>query len=423
MHDNTQSCNNDLCKGEIMHSFKIIALTHKNLALEDIGKLHLDERQQEPVLGALKINFGIGELMFLSTCNRVEFILKTDIALTPEFLQRFFSFYNSAFDKKFIDHLIANALVAEAEAALEHLFKVASSVDSLVVGEREIITQVRKAYEHCNLLGLTGDTIRLAIKQTIETAKDVYTHTDIAKNPVSVVSLAYRKLRDLGIKNDARFIVIGAGETNSTMAKYLKKHQFANFAVFNRTISKAEILAKELGGQAFPLEELKNYNKGFDVIVACTGSSEAIITKDIYTSLIAGDNSRKVVIDLAIPNDLDADIPNHYDVNLIAVNNLRDIAKENLAQREKELFKCQDIIEARIEEFKLLLKERRVEVAFSEIPRQVKAIKETAMNEVFAKDINNMDEQSREVLDKVLSYMEKKYNAVTMKTAKQLFLE
>jgi glutamyl-tRNA reductase len=406
-----------------MHSLKIIALTHKNLELAELGRLHLDENQQESVLGALKINFGLDELMFLSTCNRVEFILKADVELTPDFLSRFFSFFNSSFDKSFTDRLIAGSLVLEAEAALNHLFRVASSIDSLVVGEREIITQVRKAYEHCNLLGLTGDTIRLAIKQTIETAKDIYTHTDIAKNPVSVVSLAYRRLRDLGIKNDARFIIIGAGETNSTMAKYLQKHQFANFAVFNRTLSKAEILAKELGGQAFELSELKNYNKGFDVIITCTGASNAIITREIYTLLIAGDISKKVVIDLAIPNDLDAEVLNHYDINLIAVNNLRDVAKGNLAQRESELHKCEGIIEAKTEEFKMLLKERRIEVAFSEIPKQVKAIKETAVNEVFARDINNMDAQSKEVLDKVLCYMEKKYNAVTMKTAKQLFLE
>ncbi|MFL5753888.1 MAG: glutamyl-tRNA reductase [Bacteroidia bacterium] len=406
-----------------MYSFKIIALSHKNLELDEVGKLHLDEGQQESILGALKINFGFEELMYLSTCNRVEFILKTDLELSKEFLTRFFSFYNPSFNINFVERLSTNALVFESEAALDHLFKVASSIDSLVVGEREIITQVRKAYENCNLLGLTGDTIRLAIKQTIETAKDIYTHTDIAKNPVSVVSLAYRKLRELGIKNEARFIIIGSGETNSTMAKYLQKHQFANFAVFNRTLSKAEELAGELGGKAFELNELKNYAKGFDVIVSCTGASEPVITKEIYTSLIAGDTSRKVVIDLAIPNDMDADILNHYDVNLIAVNNLRDIAKENLAQREGELYKCQDIIETKIEEFKVLLKERRIEIAFSEIPRQVKAIKETAMNEVFAKDISALDAQGREVLDKVLSYMEKKYNAVTMKTAKQLFLE
>jgi glutamyl-tRNA reductase len=405
-----------------VHSLKIIALTHKNLGLEEIGKLHLDDAHQETVLGALKINFGFEELMYLSTCNRVEFILKTDLELSHSFLEHYFSFFNSSFSADFVSVLAKNAQVFEGDEALDHLFKVASSIDSLVVGEREIITQVRKAYENCNLLGLTGDTIRLAIKQTIETAKDIYTNTAIARNPVSVVSLAYRKLRELGIKNEARFIIVGAGETNTTMSKYLQKHQYANFAIFNRTLEKAELLAKELGGNAYPLSQLADYKNGFDVIVTCTGSSEPVITKDIYASLLAGDDSRKVVIDLAIPADLDPEVLKHYDVNLIAVNNLREIAKENLQQREKELDACAVIIAEKIAEFKQLLKERKVELAFGEIPKQVKAIKETAMNEVFAKDISNLDQNSREVLDKVLSYMEKKYNAVTMKTAKEVLL-
>lgn len=405
-----------------MQSLKVIAITHKNLDLNEIGKLHLDENQQESVLGGVKINFGFDELMYLSTCNRVEFIIKTDTEFNPSFLEHFFTFLNPSFSQQFVEDLSAKAMVYEGEEALQHLFRVASSIDSLVVGEREIITQVRKAYENCNELGLTGDMIRLIIKQTIETAKDVYTHTDIAKNPVSVVSLAYRKLRELGIKNEARFILVGAGETNTTMAKYLKKHQYANFAVFNRTLSKAQTLAADLQGIAYPLEELKNYTKGFDVIITCTGAAESIITKEIYKTLLAGDTVKKVVIDLAIPNDLDEEVLKYYDINLIAVNNLRDIAQENIAQREKELYKCEDLINKKIEEFQHLLKERKVELAFGEIPKKVKEIKETALNEVFAKDLNNLDTASKEVLDKILSYMEKKYNAVAMKTAKQIFL-
>ena len=111
------------------------------------------------------------------------------------FLKKFFSHFRRDWGSVEINFAIEKAQVFEGEHALRHLFKVASSLESLVVGEREIITQVRKSYEFCNLLGLTGDTIRLAIKQTIETAKQVYTDTDIAKNPVSIVSLAYRHVQ------------------------------------------------------------------------------------------------------------------------------------------------------------------------------------------------------------------------------------
>ena len=306
--------------------------------------------------------------------------------------------------------------------ALRHLFNVASSIDSLVVGEREIITQVRNAYEKCNEFNLTGDMIRLAIKKTVETAKDVYTHTNIARNPVSVVSLAYRKLRELNVKQDARFLIIGSGVTNTTMAKYLKKHKFANFTIFNRTLANAQKLAAELNGTAYTLSELKNYKTGFDIIVTCTGASESIITPTIYKSLVGEDRSKKVVIDLAIPNDLDPEILNNYDVNLIAINNLQEVARENMQARSKEMDACSTIIEKNIIEFKQLLKARKVELAMSEVPKKMKEIRETA-NEVFAKEILALDSGSKEVLDKILSYMEKKYISVPMKMAKEILLE
>jgi glutamyl-tRNA reductase len=109
---------------------------------------------------------------------------------------------------------------------------------------------------------------------------------------------------------------------------------------------------------------------------------------------VGDDKSKKVVIDLAIPNDLDAEILNNYDVNLIAVNNLQEVAKENLQAREKELEACKTIIDKNIEEFKQIIKARKVELAMSEVPKKVKEIRETAMNEVFAKELSSMDAES-----------------------------
>lgn len=405
-----------------MNKVKIIAFTHKITDINDIGKLHIEENALQGRLAFLKQEADLDELLYLSTCNRVEFMLSNNESVNTTYLKKFFTAFNPDWTESEINWAMENAQVFEGDDALRHLFNVASSIDSLVVGEREIITQVRNAYEKCSEFNLTGDLIRLAIKKTVETAKDVYTHTNIARNPVSVVSLAYRKLRELNVKQDARFLIIGSGVTNTTMAKYLKKHKFANFTIFNRTLTNAQKLAEELNGTAYTLSELKNYNKGFDIIVTCTGSSESIITHEIYKSLVAEDRSKKVVIDLAIPNDLDAEILNNYDVNLIAINNLQEVAKENLQAREQELHACGTIIEKNIIEFKQLLKTRKVELAMSEVPKKMKEIRETA-NEVFAKEILSLDSGSKEVLDKILSYMEKKYISVPMKMAKDILLE
>lgn len=405
-----------------MERIKIIAFTHKTTNLNNIGKLHIQEDVLKDRLESLKKAIAVDELFYLSTCNRVEFVLSTNQILNSSFLHTFFAAFDPSWNKAQCNWAIESAQVFEGDEALRHLFYVASSIDSLVVGEREIITQVRNSYEKCSELGLTGDLIRLSIKKTIEVAKEVYTHTNIARNPVSVVSLAYRKLRALNVKQDARFLIIGSGVTNSTMAKYLKKHQYSNFTIFNRTLENAQKLAAELNGKAYALNELIHYKEGFDIIVTCTGASGSVITKEIYKALVGNDLSKKVVIDLAIPNDLDAEILNSYDINLIAINNLQEVAKENLQAREQELEACKIIIERNIEDFKQILRTRKVELAMSEVPKKMKAIRETA-NDVFAKELEGLDSASKEVLDKILAYMEKKYISVPMKMAKDILID
>lgn len=404
-----------------MDSLKVIAFTHNNLSLEQIGKLHLDAEHQALVLGALKINFGLEELLFLSTCNRVELIMKSDSEINKDLVKEVCTFINRNIGENDTLTLSKNAEIFLGEKAVEHLLRVASSLDSLVVGEREIITQVRKAYDYCNSLGLTGDLIRILVKHTIETAKDVYTHTDIAKNPVSIVSLAYRQLKELGIKNNARLLFVGSGVTNTAFANYLQKHQFANFSVFNRTLANAEKLASSLNGNAFSLEALNSYQGGFDVMVVCTASSSPVVNKAIYDQLTSGENSKKIIIDLGIPANVDATvIENNKRIHYINIQSLKEIAATNLQLRKNEISKCEKIIAEKTEQFNQLLNERRIELAFGEIPKKVKAIKEIALSEVFAKEIDQMDENGRQVLDKVLSYVEKKYNAVAIKTAKEV---
>lgn len=405
-----------------MSQFKVISFNHQNLPLEKLALLHLNEEVQSTFLGALKINFGFEELMLLSTCNRVEFFVCTEEEVNIVSVKKLLNFINSHIDEATLELLSAKAEIYEGEKAIAHVFEVASSLKSLVVGEREIITQVRKAYEFCNLLGLTGDFIRMVVKHTIETAKDVFTNSEIAKNPVSVVSLAYRQLRDLGIKNDARILMIGSGETNTTMANYLQKHKYANFTIFNRTIGNAEKLAIKLDAKFYDLKELNNYTKGFDVLITCTGSTEAIINSKNYTQLLAGDKNKKVIIDLALPADVDKDVLENNSIHYININSLKAQAEKNLQLRHNEISKCSDIINTKLQEFETLYHERKVELAFGEIPKQVKAIKDLALNEVFLKEVNSLDDKSKEVLDKVLSYVEKKYNAVAMKTAKDVLL-
>jgi glutamyl-tRNA reductase len=406
-----------------VQKIQLIAFTHRNTDVQDIGQYHLSDAIRDARLAEVKAVCGASELMYLSTCNRVEFLVVQYAQITPSYLTQFFKTLLPDASASKIQEAATRCEVYQGEAALMHIFSVAASLDSLVVGEREIITQVRNAYEYSAAAGLTGDTIRLLVGKTIETAKAVYTQTAIARNPISVVSLAWRKLRALNVQHDARILVIGAGVTNTSMLRYLKKHGFYNFAIFNRSFENAVKLAMEVGGRAFSLSTLAAYTEGFDVIVSCTGAAEAIITTDIYALLLNNDTSRKIVIDLAVPNDLAPEVLERWDVNLIAVNNLQDIARENLREREKELVAAQIILDQAVIDFRTAFKARQVERAMSDVPRKVKEIRDTAVNAVFAREIDMLDPASKELLDRVLSYVEKKYISVPMKMAREILLE
>lgn len=406
-----------------MSTIHIVAFTHRNLSVNEVGELHIEDCNQQSRLAVLKEAMQLDEILFLSTCNRVEFIFTTQQAVDLTFLQQFFQKLYPGLSEEQELHFSKAAFHFQDEAAVEHILSVASSVDSMIVGEREIITQVRNAYENCKKMQLTGDMIRILIRHTIETAKRVYTETSIAHKPVSVVSLAYHKLRDLNVPMNSRILIIGAGVTNTNMSRFLRKHGFTNFHVFNRTFEKAERLASDLNGVAHPLSELSSYAGGFDIIISCTGSENHILTPEIYAHLLQGDESRKIVIDIAIPQDLSPVIMAKHKVMHISVEVLQKISNENLKERSKEIQHVEEIIAEALYEFRNIQRLRSVELAMRAVPNKVKEIRATAVNEVFRNELDALDANSRETLEKVIGYMEKKYMSMPMLMAKEILLK
>lgn len=406
-----------------MKEFKIIAFTHRNTPLEEVGRYHVDPEIREDVLKHLRNTLNIKELMYLSTCNRVEFLLISDEVLDHTFLTNFFKTFKPEWPKAEVLESVSRAITFEGECAVRHFFSVASSLDSLVVGEREIITQVRTAFEESSSLKLTGDFIRLMIKSTIETAKRIYTDTPVARNPVSVVSLAYRKLKNMHVKKDARILIIGAGQTNTSMCKYLRKHGFNNFNIFNRSLPNAELLAQMVGGKAHTLEDLYTFEGGFDVLITCTASANHILNLENYSRLLGDDSGRKIVVDLAIPADIDPVVYKHFTVSAILVETLRQAAEENLALRHNALAQCEDILNEQLLAFRSLYRQRQVELAMKDVPKIVREIREHATTNVFARELDQLDEHSREIVDKMLIYLEKKYISVPMKMAREILLD
>ena len=416
-------CNRFLFRKSNLKYLKVIAFTHKCVDLKDLGKFVICNESLESSLESVKAKFDIPEIFYLGTCNRVEFVFTAEQKLDSEFVKNFILTLNLPVTQDQVDSFVNQALVYEDVEALNHLLRISCSLESLVVGEKEILAQVRKAYEGCRVSGFTGDYLRLIMSRVVKTAKEVYTHTGIARKPISVVSLAYRKLRELKMCTNAKILIIGAGETNRNISKYLKKHKYSNFAIFNRSLENAKTLAVELSGQAYTLEDLKTYHEGFDVIITCTSSTEPIITEGIYQSLLNGDTSRKVIVDLAVPNDTCPKVLESNPVTFIEVHSLQEIANNNLQERYEELIHAERIIAQNIEEFMPVLKQRRVEIAMRGVPEKIKEIKNTALNQIFANEIEGMDDASKEVLGRIMNYMEKKYISVPMVMAKDILIK
>ncbi len=412
-----------------MHRLKAIAFTHKVTPLGELNRFFLHEENRKERLEFLKYTCDINEILYIATCNRIEFVFSTIHACDIAFLRKFFRHFREDWSQEEVEFAIKHAEVFEGEEALRHLYRVASSLDSMVVGEREIITQVRKSYDVCKSEGLCGDLIRLVIKSTINTAKQVYTDTKIALNPVSIVSLAERELRARKLSRNSRIVMIGAGETNLNMSKYLVKQGYSSFAIFNRSKDNAVKLASMLStdkieARPYSLNDLSTYDKGFDVLIVCTSSPEQFVTRQVYSALLNGEiNSPKIIIDLAIPTNISPEVFSNNHIDLIDISRLRNIAEKNMAERQKEFLAAEEVIEENISLFHQLNKTRKLELKMRDVPQKIRQIKDQAVNDIFADDISKMDENSREILSRVLNYMEKKCISIPMVMAKEIILE
>ncbi len=402
--------------------YHILTVTHRNTQLNALGQFAVQckEGGLSNRLSEIKEEFNISELMYLATCNRIMYFIYTSETIDFDYTRNFFKAINPGLtDESLLADKVAHFHENEA---INHLFEVAASIDSLVVGERQILRQLREAYTQNLNWKLTGDHIRLAMKFTIEAAKEVYAQTRIGEKPISIVSLAIQKLIKTNLPKDARILLIGAGQTNTLATKFLVKHEYSNVVVFNRSIDKAQRLASMLKGAAYPISELAHYKEGFDCMIICTASTEPLINSQSYPKLVSDDNREKILIDLAIPNNIHKDVVENFNVQYIEIDDLRNLAKENLSFREKEVIKGRELLIQQIENFSQQFKQRQIEKAMRVVPQEIKAIKAHAMNKVFKKDLENLDEASYELIVRMMNYMEKQCIGIPMKAAKNTVL-
>ena len=408
----------------MIEHFQLLTVTHKSLNTEDLSHFVLPNTNDAILINRLKRikeSFGQSEIIYLATCNRVLFFFYGKRSITSNDIPSFLQLIKQEFDYGNFQNINRIIEIKQGLQAIEHLFEVASSIDSLVVGEREIFRQFREAYTFSRKHQLCADNLRLIEKSAVHAAKDVYTNTSIGTRPVSVVSLAVRKFLDKEVPRDAKILLIGAGETNSTLGRFLKKHEYGNIVIFNRTFDNARHLSEELGAEARHLSDMDEYQEGYDCIFACTASHEPIIDKEIFEKITI-DQKQKVIVDLSIPHNIAAEVACHDQVDYVSIDDLRALAEENLKFRNGNVNDAREIVQRHVHDFVKLYERRKVEKVFSNLPDEVSKVKHRALDLVYKEKIEQLPQDAQDLINDIASYMEKKYVAIPIKMARNFVL-
>ena len=333
-----------------MQDILLVGLSHKTAPLEvreSVSFMSDQVSEALPILGD-----ELGEAVILATCNRSEIYTVTDdVPQAVERIHRFVAEYHNLPAESVSPHLYERT----GEEAVGHLFKVSSGLDSMIVGEAQILGQVRSALSaatEANTAKMTGVGLFHAALRVGRRARK---ETSIGRNPLSIsyagVRLAQRALGDI---SNRRALLIGAGEAGSLVARALRTVGVGDLMIANRTESKAQELADYLSGTVAPFHTLEESLRAADIVIAATDSPSYVITPDMLRMHERNDeDSPLFAFDLAVPRDIDPDIACEHNVQLFNIDDLSAIAEENMAERQRAAKDAELIVDDEVAKFML----------------------------------------------------------------------
>jgi glutamyl-tRNA reductase len=318
----------------------VAGLSYKTTPVEIREKLAVQRSRLQCCGCRLKLRAGLDEVVVLSTCNRVE-IYGVSPWIHGRVHQLFRELTNSDFD--FTPHLY----VKEGAEAAQHLFSVASGLDSLVIGETEITGQVKNAYQTAKDAGLVGKKMNRLFQTALSVVKKIRTNTAIGRGATSVGSVAVElaeKVFDASL-GEKTVMILGAGKMGEACVKHLAKRGAKTVLVANRSVERAEKLAAEFGGRAVRIEDSAAAMIEADILVSSTGSPDIVLRReDVAAILPARRNRPLVLVDIAVPRDIDPAVAELPNVFLYDIDDLEAVVRENTRNRHQELVVCQEII-------------------------------------------------------------------------------
>ena len=352
----------------------VVGLNHRTVPLDLFEKMTVPEAKLPKALADLSSRENISESVILSTCNRIEIYAYAEkFHGAYQDIRNFLSEISHVAPEEFSDHLIG----LFGPDAIEHLFKVSSGIDSAVVGEHEILGQVRSAWEIATKEQSVGTVLNSLFRHSLEVGKRARTETSISRNITSIsqaaVAMADKQLDGLV---DRSVLIVGAGEMGEGMAKSLHSSGITELRVANRTWDRALETADRLNGKPVRLDELPQNLSEVDLLFTSTGATSVIIE---YGDLDEAVRQRKgkelLIVDIAVPRDVDPAAGELDGVTLLDMDDLREFAEKGVRAREKEVISVVKIIEEEIERFSNLFSARSVAPIVTELHSRAEEIR------------------------------------------------
>ena len=338
-------------------SIVLVGVNHKTAPVEVRELLAFSERACAEGLRALVDGEIVREGLIVSTCNRVEVLTATtseQITQSRERISNFLSQSGSLPPDLFRDHSYSHI----DDQAVRHIFRVASSLDSMVVGEPQVLGQVRKAYSVALEAGTAGRVLNRLIHQTFRVAKRVRSETGIAANAVSISYMAVELGKKIfGSLKERSVLLVGAGEMAELSARHLINAGVSKVLIANRTAGSSERLAKEFGGEAVSFERLADYLPDADIVICSTGAAEYVVTADMARDALNRRRNRPAFfIDISVPRNLDPAIGGLPNAFVFDIDDLESVVSSNIREREREAERAELIVDSEVMQFQQSLR-------------------------------------------------------------------
>jgi len=323
-------------------------INHKTAPVEIREKVAFPPEKVRDALLDLVNHESVNEAVILSTCNRTEVYCGLDYPANDAILEWLSAFHHLPLEA------ISPYIYAYSDSdAVSHILRVASGLDSMVLGEPQILGQIKEAYLTANQAGAIGAQLNRLFQHTFAVAKQVRTDTAIGASPVSVafaaVSLAKQIFNDL---SEHAVMLVGAGETIELVARHLAEQHVSKIIVANRTVERANELAKTCNGQAIALKDIPQYMPEVDILISSTASPLPIIGKGMMESVIKQRRHRPMfMVDIAVPRDIEPEVSELRDIYLYTVDDLQEVIEENRKSRQEAAFQAEEIISTQVDHF------------------------------------------------------------------------